>query len=111
MTRNEIEQLEDIFYSEQLYDFVLAISHRKPRHVLGACDLSDKTVYLYKPLNYYDALFTLLHEIAHARIQSGHTKAWEDEFIRLLNKYDFPRDTKFQSTHLIGPNVMEYLNG
>lgn len=109
MNENEIEHLEDIFYTEAVYDYVLVIEKRKRKYFYGSCNYDGKVCYIYGPENYMSALFTMLHEIAHARIRhTTHSDVWEKEFVRLLHKYKFPKNVNTIGSHIMGPNVKEY---
>ena len=97
MTDNELQQLEFIFYNEAPYDYVLEVQNRRRKYYLGSCSYDGKVCFLYGPEDYTSALITMLHEIAHARIETeyrearGHTEAWEMEFIFLLNKHNIDK--------------------
>lgn len=110
MLQNEIEELEEIFYSEAPYDYALSIIDRKSKYVHGACFYDEKMCAIFGPDTYDEALFTMLHEIAHARIQhKTHSDVWEKEFVYLLGKYKVSAKTVKNMRTIHGPNVREYV--
>lgn len=112
MTDEELEKLVDIFYENSPYDYVLEISPRKPKFYRGVCTYSVKVCTIFSPQNYMDALWVTLHELAHANIQhTTHSEAWDKEFTRLLNKYEYPRNLVSVQAEAIGPNLRQYMEG
>lgn len=111
MNEEQLENLTNIFYLEAPYDYVLQITDKKSKHLLGVCLYQEKLCVIFGPNSYIDALITALHELAHARIQhQTHSDTWEKEFVRLLTKYKVsPLNVKLHS-HIMGPNVKEYIS-
>ena len=92
MDENELDKLTGIFYNEAPYDYVLTINSKKRKRLRGVCIYALKACVVFAPESYNEALFTMLHEIAHARVQhKTHSETWEKEFVQLLRKYNFPR--------------------
>lgn len=93
MTDDELNRLEYIFYREAPYNYVLEIKDKPRKYFLGSCSYDAQVCFIYGPENYTSALITMLHELAHARIQApyemarGHTERWEQEFIYLLDRH------------------------
>ena len=111
MTEDELDKLFDVFYENAPYDYVLSVSERKPKMVKGLCSYDEKVCVVFSPQSYLGALYTVLHELAHAIIQhQTHSDVWEKKFVELLTKYDFPRDLALNQGTIYGPNVKEYAN-
>jgi len=111
LSEAEEDILTDIFYNEAPYDYVIAFEPSKPKLYKGFCSYDDKGCVVLTKQDYYEALETVLHEIAHARIQHRtHSDVWEKELVRLLDKYSFPRDLVGKNT-IMGPNVKAYRDG
>ena len=109
MNEEERDEIEGIFYDEAPYDFVLHFSNRKPGVVRGLCSYDTKICTLFRADTYLDALFVVLHELAHARIQHRtHSETWEAEFVRLLDKYEYPRNLVTRQAEAMGPNLRRY---
>jgi hypothetical protein len=102
--------LTGIFYREAPYDYVLSFEPKKQKHYKGMCVYDEKVCIIFGADDYYGALQTMLHEIAHARTQKSHTDLWEKELVRLLDKYNFPRHLAGEGT-VMGPNVKAYKEG
>jgi hypothetical protein len=111
LNEEQIDTLMGIFYAEAPYDYVIAFDPSKPKLYKGLCDYTTKVCLVLTKQNYFEALETLLHEIAHARIQHRtHSDVWEKELVRLLDKYKFPRHLAGKNT-IVGPNVQKYIQG
>jgi hypothetical protein len=109
LTLDQITDLMDLFYDEAPYDYVLVVEKKKRKYYKGSCAYDGKVCYVYGPDNYYEALETILHELAHARIQhTTHSDVWEKELVRLLTKYKFPRYLAGNNV-IVGPNVRKYM--
>jgi hypothetical protein len=105
---SEIDKLTEIFYQEAPYDYILSIEIRKNKHYRGACFYQEQICRLFGPDNYIEALFTMLHEIAHARIQhKTHSDMWAKEYVRLLRRYQFPKD-EAKRLGILEPNLLAY---
>jgi hypothetical protein len=103
--------LTGIFYREAPYDYVITFEPSKPKSYKGFCAYDTKDCVVLTKQGYFEALETMLHEIAHARIQHRtHSDVWEKELVRLLTKYKFPRDLVSKDT-IMGPNVKAYKDG
>ena len=110
MTEDEIDRLYDIFYNEAPYDYILAIEPKKQRFYLGACFYDEKICRIFGPDTYDRALFTMFHEIAHARIQhKTHSAMWAKEFVKLLKLYKYPKDLAAQYG-IMEPNILQYIS-
>ena len=110
---NEItqEKIQNVFYSEAPYDYVLEFVNRKPKTVAGICHWGQKIVEVYTQQPYDNILFTILHEIAHANMSNvtqTHSEVWEQEFVRLLKKYNVSK--KAANHFVIGHNIREWMN-
>lgn len=111
MNETEQDRLEDIFFLEAPYDYVLTFSNKRPKNVLGSCFLGPKIIEVYHKNSYFDCLWTILHELAHANMSNvteKHSDIWEKEFVRLLTKYKFPQNEI--PTDILGPNLREWLH-
>ena len=112
LTEDQEEELSDIFYAEAPFDFVLTFSKKKHPDVNGVCVYEDKICTILGAEEYKTALITLLHELAHARIQhKTHSDTWEKEFVRLLAKYNVERSYSAFAHTIIGPNIRRYIDG
>ena len=81
---------------------------KKQKHYKGMCVYDEQICVIFGADDYYEALETMLHEVAHARIQhKTHSDVWEKELVRLLTKYKFPRHLVGKNT-IMGPNVRRY---
>lgn len=110
LTDDEIDRLYEIFINEAPYDYILSIEIKKKKYYRGACFYQEKICRLFGPDNYIEALFTMLHEIAHARIQhKTHSDMWAKEFVFLLKKYRYPKD-KAESLGVLEPNLLQYIH-
>lgn len=113
MTDDDFERLEFIFYNEAPYDYVLEIVDKPRKYFRGSCSYDYQVCFIYGPEDYTSALITMLHEIAHARIQApyamarGHTEKWEQEFIFLLDKHKVNKDT-IRSNVTLTPTMMRF---
>lgn len=111
LSEEQEDILTGIFYKEAPYNYVLSFDPEKPAGYKGLCSYDEQVCVVYgNTEDYYDALETMLHEIAHARIQKTHTDEWEKELVRLLTKYNFPRHLAGRGT-IMGPNVRAYRDG
>jgi hypothetical protein len=111
LTEYQIDSLMDVFYKEAPHDYTITFETKKRKHVKGACFYAEKVVVIFGFFDYYEALETILHEVAHANIQHRtHSDVWEKELVRLLIKYNFPRDLAGRNT-VVGPNERKYIQG
>lgn len=111
MNENELDKLVGVFYDNAPYDYVLTVENHKRKYLYGMCIYDKKACILFAPESYNEALFTMLHEIAHARVQhKTHSETWEKEFVQLLKKYDFP---KYQARTMapMSANMKEWIEG
>ena len=108
MNEAQFSLLEKMFYETAPPDYILHFENVKRQVLRGFCDYSKKLCVLYKQDDIFDAMWTLLHELAHAVTGGGHTIAWETAFVRLLDKYAFPKEEKppFSQT---GPIIDKWL--
>lgn len=110
LTDTEIDDLHGIFYNEAPYDYILSIEKRERKYHLGSCNYEQQICRLYAPDNYMRALFTMLHEIAHARIQhKTHSDMWAKEFARLLEYHKYPKDLA-REYGVMEPHILRYVN-
>ena len=110
MKEELLDELVDLFYNEAPYDWTIEIdSDDPPENVRGICFPTTKVVVLFAPQSYVEAKWAVLHELAHARMNRGHTLYWEQEFVRLLKKYNFPRSEVTFMTNSIGPVMQEWI--
>jgi Zn-dependent peptidase ImmA (M78 family) len=100
--------LETIFYDIAPEDYLLVFKPNKPKRLHGYCTYDQKVCVVYNN-DFWNSLFTMLHELAHAITGHGHTAEWEKTYVRLLIKYDFPRD-KITDNHVFGPALREWAN-
>ena len=110
MNETELDFLTQVFYTNAPYDYSLEITDKRDKHYHGLCQPDAKVCVLFKPDSFKSAMFTLLHELAHARMNKGHTYLWEREFVSLLKKYKFTPDEVLNLTSQIGPAMKEWIN-
>lgn len=106
MDQTSRDTLETIFYEIAPEDYVLIFKPQKPKNLHGYCCYDLKICVVYnRP--FYESFFTMLHELAHSVTGHGHTSEWEKNFVRLLNKYEFPLD-KVPDNAVLGPALKEW---
>lgn len=92
ISEDDVELIQTIFFNEAPHDYQLIITPQKNPYHKGQCSFTDKTCILYNPETFLSALSTALHELAHAKTGKGHTREWGEQYIRLLDKYDYPKE-------------------
>jgi len=92
ISEEDTELITTIFYMEAPWDYQLIITPQKNPHHKGQCAHSLRTCILYNPQTFLSALSTVLHELAHAITGKDHTNEWAKQYIRLLDKYDYPKE-------------------
>lgn len=92
LSPDELELIETIFYAEAPWDYQLIINPKRDPYHKGECAPILKVCIVYNPQSFLGALSTVLHELAHAITDKGHTQEWGKQYIRLLEKYDYPKE-------------------
>jgi len=110
MDDDNLDQLMEIFYENAPYDYVLSFSERKPARLRGLCSYENKVCLVFKEETYLDALWVMLHELAHSLIQhKTHSEPWDRKFAELLEQYDYPKNLVSTQAEAIGPNLRKYM--